>query len=232
MKVNSNENQFQKIKIKDLKYNEEERNIYINIDEKIKQQAKIRDQTQFHSNINVCQRYGQKNYENCLVTLIILTSLTGLILYYYFDDFLKIFLYMITFSALNDLIILFFYAYFYFNMKSELIHVTFQKDCFYSLEGINFFNFLLKVFNIVSLMIFNGHAFRSLFMFWLVVKSIYDLYFALISLKLFSFFSCTLKLQEFFSIIWESLSSCCTCGEKRHENLNNSKVEVLDSGYI
>jgi len=145
-------------------------------------------------NFSLCQKYGQANIEKAILLLILIISITGFILYYYWK-LLKLYYIKILLVAVSiDIILLFFYCYLRLKFNSNDWVNSFPTEFYNFIDYIITINFILKV---VALVIFFFHKISLGSIFIFSFKFLLELY-LLISCAKFMIFCPGYKSCEGF----------------------------------
>jgi len=133
-------------------------------------------------------------------------------------------------SAFFDLIPLLFYIYLLIKFNRENVFCQISKITYFFEEIIITINLFIRTATLV-LVIFNSTDLGLWIIIIYVTKYVLDIYFTLISIKLFSFSPCNTRLQECFERVFASLKVNLFCYDNNDdlEDISYSKIE--DSVY-
>ena len=181
---------------------------------------------------DISYKYGQENFEKSLITLTFNILFTAAIVYIYLNnlDDLNIFLYIITCSF--DIILLTIYIYYIYQFKKDDIFTTLPSICFSVSDGLNIFNLFLK--GISFLYIFLGGQIIFFLVFWFTFKFMFDIYFWMISLKIYVFCGCAAGISSFIYSVYSWIKYYILCVEPEENNnsdMEYSRMEDMESFY-
>ncbi len=168
-------------------------------------------------NFSLCQKYGQANIEKAILLLILIISITGFILYYYWK-LLKLYYIKILLVAVSiDIILLFFYCYLRLKFNSNDWVNSFPTEFYNFIDYIITINFILKV---LALVIFFFHK--------ISLGSIFIFSFKFL-LELYLLISCTKYM--IFCPGYKSFSGCFEIGVGLIKNMLNCCEGQVDREY-
>lgn len=186
----------------------------------------------FHNNSNICYRFGQANIEKALFVLITQMILTALLIYAYIYELEKVIVYLFLISAGMDLILVSIFIYFVMRFRQDEIFASFSRSLSNFVDVLNSINMLFKLLN-YGVLFFIVEELSFLFCMWFTFKFLIEVYFGLITIKMFVFCSCTIWLNEklYRMIKWiQHYVFCCDVDEKE-EGKEPEKFEELESNY-
>ena len=184
----------------------------------------------FLNNSDICNKYGQTNIESGLYSLIIISLLSGLILYLYQNQLKLKLTYLIISSLLFDIILILFYIYMRSRFHSNETNDIIPKKAI----GINDFflilNFILKVFLLVIAMIkYISLGFITLFLF----KFLLEFYFFMTCAKILIFCPVFSTMEGFVLKISNRLSEFLDGNKTSFQDENRyNALEEIDSFYV
>jgi hypothetical protein len=186
----------------------------------------------FYNNSNICYRFGQVNIEKALFVLLFQMIFTALLIYLYIYDIAKILIYLFLISAGIDMILMTIFIYFVMKFRQDEIFSTFSRGVSNFVDIVNSINLIFKFFN-YTFIFFVIKDLTFFFCLWFTLKILIEIYFALITLKIFVFCSCTVwineKLYGLFKMIQYYILCCET--EEKEENKEHERFEELESNY-
>jgi hypothetical protein len=194
--------------------------------------AKYLNNANFHNNSNICYRFGQANIEKALFVLITQMILTALLIYIYIYELEKPIIYLFLISAGMDMILMTVFIYFVMKFRQDDIFSTFSRSLSNFVDVVNSINLLIKLMNYTALF-FLVEELKFLFCFWFTLKFLVEIYFGLITVKMFVFCSCTIWLNEKLSKLfkWIQFYVFCCDVEDKEEGKEPEKCEELESNY-
>ena len=185
----------------------------------------------FLNNSDICNKYGQTNIENGLYCLIIISVLSGLIMYLYQNQLKSKMTYLIISSLIFDILLIFFYIYMRTRFHSNETNDIIPKKAI----GINdislILNFIFKVFLLVLAMIkYISLGFIILF----IVKFLLEFYFFMTCAKLLIFCPLFSTLEGFVLKISNRLSEFLDGNKTAFQTDENryNVFEEIDSFYV
>jgi hypothetical protein len=185
----------------------------------------------FYNNSNICYRFGQVNIEKAVFVLLFQMIFTALLIYLYIYEIAKILIYLFLISAGIDMILMSIFIYFVMKFRQDEIFSTFSRGISNFVDVVNSINLIFKVFNFAFIFLVIKEL-NFLFCLLFSLKLLIEVYFALITLKIFVFCSCTVwineKLYRLFKFI-QYYILCCETEEK--EEKENERFEELESNY-
>ena len=149
----------------------------------------------YRNNSNICYRFGQVNVEKSLFVLIFEMLFTATVIYFYVYQFEKAIIYLYFISSGFDFLLMTILIYFIVKFRQEEIFSSFSRSQSNLVEIINTINFLFKSINLGILFFFTNNM-TFFFCFLFTIKFFLDLYFVIITLKIFLFCTCTLWINE------------------------------------
>lgn len=186
----------------------------------------------FYNNSNICYRFGQVNIEKALFVLLFQMIFTALLIYLYIYDIAKILIYLFLISAGIDMILMTIFIYFIMKFRQDEIFSTFSRGVSKFVDIVNTINLVFKLFN-YAFIFYMIKKLSFFFCFWFSIKILIEIYFALITLKVFVFCACTVwineKLYKLFSLV-QYYIFCCE-SEEKEEFKEQEKYEELESNY-
>jgi hypothetical protein len=182
---------------------------------------------------SVYSKTGQENIEMSLLIHFIQMIYTAIILYIYLEILARTFIYLYLISGFVDIVLMSFFIYFLAQFRSHEAFSHIPRGLFTASDYINFTNLIFKTFN-VSLLFSYAEKLNVRFYFAFGFKYLLDVYFCLLSLKLFMFCPCSVWLNNklFACFRWIKFGLFCCQDEERHlEDEDGKKNEVLESNY-
>ena len=179
---------------------------------------------------------GQDNIEKSLLIHFIQMIFTATILFIYLHLLAKTFIYLYLISGFVDILLMALFIYFLTQLRSSSAFSNIPRSLFTASDYLNFSNLIFKTFNVSLLFSFAvgmGINFYLAFGF----KYVLDVYFCLLSLRLFMFCPCSVWLNNhlFSCFRWiKYLLFCCSDEDAVYRQVDeeeNKKNEVLESNY-
>ena len=183
---------------------------------------------QFLTNLDISNHFGQNNIEKSLCILITSIVITIFWFIYYYNVLLHYTLntIFISGSILLDLICLFLILYLYIKLKQDILFNTVSKNMNIYIEIIISVNFLAKTILIV--LIHSTFSILSLPYMLYISKLILDLYFLIVTVKLFMFSSCSYKFMEYMKYYYNFVLYYLFCVEEEESNNYYGGNEYMD----
>jgi len=178
-------------------------------------------------NFSLCQRYGQSSIEKAVVLLLIISLISGLILYYNFKTMQKSFRNLICVTSLIDLLLLLIYCFLRFKFNSNQWFNSFPVHFNSYIEYIIILNFIAKVVIFIMSFLY-PKSLGCLLLF--ICKFLLELYLLISCVKLMIFCPGYIIFEEYLEkgILWikNNLFICC---EHEHEvEINDYKKLIYD----
>jgi hypothetical protein len=200
-------------------------------EERIMSTYRPKEKTFYYDNAHISMSYGQYNLEKCLLVLLIIIIYSACLVYEYFNFFPRVDYYLILVGGGLDVITSFSYLYFLLKLKSQQIFNKIPSVMSNASDVLILINFFVKVVTIVKISVdFYIFAWTGVILFSL--KFLFELYFSIISVKLFMFCPCTMYFQEQSEKTWIWIKYYIFCCEVEESgNPDYTKIEDLESFY-
>lgn len=179
-------------------------------------------------------KMGQKSIEESLMIHLIQMIYTAIILYLFLDYFAGILVYLYLISGMIDIIILSFLIFFSLKFRNSEAFCNIPRNVFNTCEFINFIGLLLKSFNVSLIYSYTTKHKFSLYVSF-AIKYLIDLYFCIMSLKMFKFCKFTIWLNHKVFSFFRWLKNLVFCYKEEDKITEEEEVfkknEVLESNY-
>jgi hypothetical protein len=186
----------------------------------------------YYDNSSISMSYGQYNIEKCLFVLLFLITYSTCLGYYYYESFDYLTFVFLIIGGSIDVLISFMYLILLIKLRSDTIFNKIPTKLMSFTDLIILANFIVKIsqFILVTL-IFN--QFDVLGIVLIIVKLLFEIYFTVISVKLFMFCPCSVYVQEQTQKLWNGIKYYIFCCEiqdmNNQENPEYTKLDDLDS---
>ena len=184
-----------------------------------------------YNNSSISIRFSQQNYEKCLLT-IILVLLTNITIWYLFYDVFTFYFSVLFYLTCGlDVLTFIFYFVCVLKLRKDEIFTVVSFSMFEIFDNLILLTYILKIVNFVLsfiLIMDNFYMFETLMIF----KSILDLYFCFISLKMCILSSFFININEKLSSLWIWIKSTFCCvkeDESSSDDIEYTKFDNLDS---
>ena len=157
------------------------------------EEKKHKERSFYFDNSNICQIYGQTNIEKCVLLLLFIICYTIAILYYYFNKISDFLLDFCIISLLLDVLNLIFFSVFLYKLRKENI---FEKINHSLIKLNDYIIFINNLNNTIILSLACVYLYDDNIIFLFIGKYVVEIYFLLISIKLFMFFPCSQLILE------------------------------------
>ena len=180
-------------------------------------------------NYAISQKYGQSNIEKAIFLLIIITLISGLILYYNLKIIKSYFIKLLCISSIIDLLLLLVYSFLRIKFSSGQWFNSFPIQLYNCTDYVIIINFFLKLASFILSFFYK----KNIGTFILICfKFLLELYFLISCVKIFIFFPGFKIFEEYFkkSIGWvKYLLICC---ENEHEPEGNDYKKIYEDTTI
>lgn len=191
--------------------------------------ANKKDNHFYFDNANICLYYGQSNIEKCIFLLFFLVSLTMTLLFHYVNQADCLLFYSIVATFTADCLSLLMYCFLLLRLKSDNLFNVIPHCVIQGNDYLIVLNLIAKAV-IFTLVCLNSFGVIPLAMF--ALKFLMDIYFTLVSVKLFLFCPGARLLQEQSEKMWTYVKVYFFCIEDQDQELNEyMKIEDIESFY-
>ena len=185
------------------------------------------ENSEIFDNFAICQKFGQANIEKAIILLILIISITGFILYYYWK-LLKLYYIKILLVAVSiDIILLFFYCYLRLKFNSNDWVNSFPTEFYNFIDYIITINFILKVLALV-IFFFHKISLGSIFIF--SFKFLLELYLLISCAKFMIFCPGYKSCEGFFEYCLGNIRYLCF--NSNNQTFDEYRQLSSDSGDI
>jgi hypothetical protein len=183
----------------------------------------------YYDNSAISMSFGQHNIEKCLFVLLFLIIFSTYLAFSYFLTLDKAFITSIVTGCVVDLIISLIYLYLLIKLRSDHIFNKIPIQMISVSDCIILANIVIKTISfLMSFANYKILGFLGFFLF--LLKYLFDVYFTLISVKLFMFCPCSIYVHEQTENLWNSFKYYLFCCEiEQAENMEYTRLEDLDS---
>lgn len=190
-----------------------------------------KDKSYFFNNSKLCQYYGQSNIERCLILLFFLIVFSSTILYHYFNHFSSLLFSTIISTIFFNLFSFITYTFFLYKLKSGSMFDVIPNVIVSINDSIIIMNLLVEIF-VLSLVSISKDIDWYCFTLFLA-KFIIEVYFVVISVKVFMFCPGSRTCQEISERVWNFLRiyMCCCESDQEMDIAKYQKLEDFDSFY-
>ena len=197
--------------------------IFDSSDDRINQLMK--EKSDYFNNSNLCQSYGQSNIEKCLIFLFFLIVFSCLILYHYSNHFGSVLFSIICGTIFLNLFSFITYSFFLYKLQSESMFDRIPTTVAFLNDLIISFNLILET-AVLILVSFTSTVDWLCFSLFLA-KFLIEIYFVIVSIKVFMFCPWSRSIQNITGRFWNSLRILFCCCENEPE-IDLSKYHKLD----
>lgn len=183
----------------------------------------------FFDNANICQYYGQSNIEKCIFLLFFLVSLTMTLLFHYVDQADCLLFYSIIATLTADCLSLLMYCFLLLRLKSDHL---FNQIPHCVIQGNDYLIVINVIAKVVIFVLVSMNSFPLIPLAMFAFKFLMDIYFTLVSVKLFLFCPGARLIQEQSERMWSYVKIYFFCIEDQDQELNEyMKIEDIESFY-
>jgi hypothetical protein len=184
-----------------------------------------------YNNSSISIRFSQQNYEKCLLTIILILLMNITIWYLFYDVFTFYFSVLFYITCGLDIMTFLFYFICVLKLRKDEIFTVVSFSMFELFDKLILLTYILKIVNLVLsfVVIMDGFLIFESFM---IFKSILDLYFCFISLKMCILGTCFININEKLNSLWVWIKSTFCCVEEEEpssSDIEYTKFDNLDS---
>ena len=222
--------------IKKISNNKEDYDLntnFLNKDRFDRRHRDVNDKARYYNNTNISDRHGQENIEYSLFILSSQILYSSFIVYIYLYELENLLFILFCISGILDLIILTFYVYFVIKFNKDEIFTDLPKSCISWCDMINIMSMSIKVINFFLLFLLSKQIDFNLALCF-IIKFITDLYFFIISIKIYMFCPYGVWCSDLFNKIWLCVKYylfCCEIDDSQSSDMEYSRMEDMESFY-
>jgi hypothetical protein len=201
-----------------------------NTNENIYQAPHQKERSFYFNNSNLCQYYGQSNIEKCLFILFFLITYTSTLMYHFYNIIPSLLFSVMLFTLIVDGISMIIYGMFLYKLKSDNMFDRLPQKLISVNDFMVMFNSFIKTGAIVfTCLNWLGLVPMGLFF----GKFIIEVYFMMVSVKIFLFCPGSRYVQEQSEKIWSFVKFYVfCCEEEQDQDINEyTKIEDIESFY-